>query len=73
MSNSGARRSAERIRAACIRAALEGYESAAISGLCREGAWEAAVDAMRMLDIDALVAEAEDDDDDASAADQTGI
>ncbi|HEX5574492.1 MAG TPA: hypothetical protein VFX42_01360 [Gemmatimonadales bacterium] len=42
---------AERIRAALIRAALDGYEQAALSGLCCEGAWEAAVSAMRRLEL----------------------
>lgn len=45
---------AERVRSACIDAALAGYENAAISGLCREGAWEAAISAMRMVDLAAL-------------------
>ncbi|NJD35313.1 MAG: acetyltransferase [Betaproteobacteria bacterium] len=44
------------VRKACVLAALDGYERAQIAGLCQEGAWEAAVDAMRMLDLDALVA-----------------
>lgn len=69
--DTGRRRLAERIRAACIRAALEGHESAAISGLCQEGAWEAAVDAIRMLDLDALLAMEEDDD--VDAADKAGV
>jgi hypothetical protein len=42
---------AERARQACIRAALEAYESAGMSGLCEEGRWEAAIDAMRRLDL----------------------
>lgn len=46
---------AEAVRAACLRVALEGYEHAAISGLCHEGAWECAVDAIRALDIEALL------------------
>lgn len=41
----------EAIREVCIDAALSAYESAAISGLCREGAWEAAVGAMRTVDL----------------------
>lgn len=48
-------RIAERVRAACVRAALEGYEGAAIAGLCHEGAWEAAVDAIRMLDLETVL------------------
>lgn len=50
-------RVAQAVREACIRAALEGYENAATSGLCHEGAREAAVSAMRMLDLDAVLQE----------------
>lgn len=39
------------VRNACVRAALDGYEQAQIAGLCQEGAWECAVDAMRKLDL----------------------
>ena len=46
---------AEQIRQTCISAAIDGYERAAISGLCREGAWEAAISAIRMLDLAALL------------------
>jgi hypothetical protein len=46
---------AEAIRLACVRAALEGYERAAQDGLCHAGAWEAAVDAIRALDMDAVL------------------
>ncbi len=42
---------AEQIRDALIQAALDGYEQAAISGLCEEGRWEAAISAMRRLDL----------------------
>ena len=49
---------AEAVRQACIQAALAGYENASISGLCREGAWEAAISAIRMIDLDAVVREA---------------
>ncbi|HEX5387476.1 MAG TPA: hypothetical protein VFW66_12285 [Gemmatimonadales bacterium] len=41
----------EAIRSALIRAALDGYERAAMSGLCCEGAWEAAVAAMRAAQL----------------------
>ncbi len=50
----------EQIRAACIQAALEGYETAAADGLCAEGAWECAVDAMRHTDLRALIQDAVD-------------
>lgn len=42
---------AEEIRQACIVAARDSYEDAAANGLCAEGAWECAVDAMRHLDL----------------------
>ena len=42
---------AQAVRSACVTAALDGYERAQIAGLCQEGAWEAAVDAIRMLDL----------------------
>lgn len=50
----------EQIRAACIQAALDGYETAAADGLCAEGAWECAVDAMRHADLAALLQAAAD-------------
>ena len=49
------RRLAEAVRDACLRAAVEGYERAAIAGLCHEGAWECAIDAIRTLDIEAVL------------------
>ena len=42
---------AEIVRGACLRAALDAYESAGISGLCAEGRWEIAVQAIRTLDL----------------------
>jgi hypothetical protein len=44
-------RLAERFRAALVQAALQAYEDAGVRGLCPEGAWEAAVAAMRTLDL----------------------
>ncbi len=49
------RRVAEAVRQACLKAAREAYENAGISGLCEEGRWECAVDAIRSVDIDAVV------------------
>ncbi len=46
----------ERVRAALVNAALSAYEDAALQGLCCEGAWEAAVSAMRHLDLGAAAA-----------------
>jgi hypothetical protein len=47
---------AESVRAACIAAAREAYESAGISGLCAEGRWENAIGAMQTLDLKQLLA-----------------
>ncbi len=49
-------RLAEAVRNACVQAALQGYEQAAMDGLCHEGAFEAAVEAIRGLDIEAILA-----------------
>ena len=51
------RRIAEAVRAACIATAQASYERAAADGLCDEGAWEVAIDAMRSLDVEAIVRE----------------
>ncbi len=37
---------AERVRDLCLHTAVQAYEDAATAGLCHEGAWEAAVDAI---------------------------
>jgi len=42
---------AKRIRDACLEADLQEYEGAGIQGLCAEGRWEAAVGALRTLDL----------------------
>jgi hypothetical protein len=52
---------AERVRRACVEAALAGYEDAAQAGLCHEGAWEAAVSAIRRVDVAALAERGETD------------
>lgn len=49
------RRLAEAVKAACIQAALSGYEDAGMSGLCHEGALENALDAIRMLDVQTVI------------------
>ena len=46
---------AETVREACLRATLQAYESAGISGLCGEGRWELAVQALRTLDLAPVV------------------
>lgn len=50
---------AESIRQACIEAARDGFRDASMSGLCSEGAMEAAVGAMQSLDIEQLIKQAE--------------
>ena len=45
----------ERARAACLEAAVLAYEDAGIRGLCAEGRWEAALAAMRQLDLSGLI------------------
>ncbi|MAT66601.1 MAG: acetyltransferase [Gammaproteobacteria bacterium] len=46
---------AETVRAACIQAMRQGYQDAATSGLCAEGALEAAIGAAQQLDLEALL------------------
>ncbi len=46
---------AERIRKACIQAAKEGFTDASISGLCSEGAMEAAIGAMESLNLKTVI------------------
>ena len=44
------------VREACARAAADAYEDAGIRGLCEEGRWEVALDAIRRLDLSAVLA-----------------
>lgn len=46
--------SVDQIRRALIEAAEAAYEDAGIRGLCAEGRWEAAVQAMRGVDVQAV-------------------
>lgn len=46
---------AEQIRDACIEAAKEGFREASMSGLCTEGAIEAAVGAIQSLDLEKVI------------------
>ncbi|HEU5398259.1 MAG TPA: acetyltransferase [Gammaproteobacteria bacterium] len=50
------RQLAEAVRQACLEAAKKGYEEAAQGGLCHEGAVEASLDAIRMVDLKILLA-----------------
>ncbi|MCL5995422.1 MAG: acetyltransferase [Chloroflexi bacterium] len=45
------RRIAEMVRNACMSAALNAYERASTDGLCPEGAFECAIDAIRSMEI----------------------
>ncbi len=49
---------AEAVRKACLEAARRGYAEAAEGGICHEGAVEASLDAIRMLDLAALPGDA---------------
>jgi len=49
---------ADRIRTAMVETALRAYEDAGIQGLCAEGRWEAAVSALRSVDLASLLREA---------------
>jgi hypothetical protein len=48
---------AKRIRDTCIEAVLQAYEDAGIQGLCAEGRWEAAVGALRTVELAPLLRE----------------
>lgn len=48
---------AESVRKACIGAAREGFKDASMSGLCTEGAIEAAVSSMQKLDLEMIIQE----------------
>ena len=46
---------AEAVRAACLNVARLAYEDAGIRGLCAEGRWEAALTAIRRLDLSVVL------------------
>ena len=52
---------AESIRRAIVAAGEAAYEDAGIQGLCAEGRWEAAVAAMRDVDLAAVARSADAD------------
>ncbi len=55
LSNEEKQNFAELVKQACVKTALDAYEEASIKGLCHEGAWEYAIDAMRNLKIEELL------------------
>lgn len=57
MKSSELERIAEKVRQRCIKAAKKGFKDASMSGLCTEGAAEAAIGAMQSLDVTEIVAE----------------
>ena len=48
---------AKRIRDACLEAVLQAYEDAGVQGLCAEGRWEAAVGALKAVELAPLLRE----------------
>ena len=48
---------AEAVKAMCLKAAVEAYEHGKMSGMCQEGAWDLAIDAIRALDVQAVIGE----------------
>lgn len=55
MKNNLSAQQAEQIRQACIKAAHEGFMDASMSGLCSEGALEAAISAMQSIDLEKVL------------------
>ena len=53
--NHPGRRIAEAVRGEALRAAVEAYQHAKMSGLCQEGAWDLALDAIKHLDLDSIL------------------
>lgn len=45
----------EAVREACLRAAADAYEDAGLRGLCVEGRWECALEAIRAIDLQAIL------------------
>ncbi|GAB4363538.1 MAG: hypothetical protein Kow0042_01470 [Calditrichia bacterium] len=56
-SNDEKRRIAEAVKAACLKAAIEAYQDAEISGLCPEGVREVVLDAIKSLNVEAVLRE----------------
>lgn len=53
--SSDERELAREVREACVYAAREGFKDASMSGLCAEGAMEAAISAIEKLDLEKLI------------------
>lgn len=50
---------AEQVRAACLQAAHAAYEEGGLLGLCQQGRFELAMDAINALNLDILIQVAE--------------
>lgn len=48
---------ARAVREACLVAAQTAYDDAAMGGLCEDGRWECAYQAIKQLDLDAVLAQ----------------
>ena len=46
------------VRDSCFSAAVTAYEDASTDGLCHDGAWECALEAMRSLDFESIITRA---------------
>ena len=55
MDEQDALRLAETVRAACVAVAEQAYEEGGVRGLCAEGRWELALDAMKRLELRSVV------------------
>lgn len=49
---------AKAVRDGCYSAAITAYEDASIDGLCHDGAWECALEAMRSIDFESVITQA---------------
>ena len=54
-----AERMAEAVREACVEVVLDAYEEAGIRGLCAEGRWEYAVEALRRFELTKVLQDVE--------------
>ncbi len=57
-SNAELRQLAEAVRQRCLEELVDAYEHGGMSGLCVEGRWDLALDRLRSLDLQAVLAEA---------------
>lgn len=53
-------RLAQLVRDACLSTAITHFEDARVDGLCCEGAWEAAIEAIRAMNVEGLINQLED-------------